>query len=67
ISAESGIKTFRDMGGVWDQYDVTEVASPEAWKNNRKLVLEFYNQRRKQLFETEPNDAHLSSALGHPN
>jgi NAD-dependent deacetylase len=58
ISAESGIKTFRDMGGVWDQYDVTEVASPEAWKNNRKLVLEFYNQRRKQLFETEPNDAH---------
>lgn len=46
------------MGGVWDQYDVTEVASPEAWKNNRKLVLEFYNQRRKQLFETEPNDAH---------
>lgn len=46
------------MGGVWDQYDVTEVASPEAWKNNRKLVLEFYNQRRKQLFETEPNEAH---------
>ena len=46
------------MGGVWDQYDVTEVASPEAWKNNRKLVLEFYNQRRKQLFETEPNVAH---------
>jgi len=46
------------MGGVWDQYEVTEVASPEAWKNNRKLVLEFYNQRRKQLFETEPNDAH---------
>jgi len=46
------------MGGVWDQYEVTEVASPEAWKNNRKLVLEFYNQRRKQLFETEPNEAH---------
>lgn len=58
ISAESGIKTFRDMGGLWEQYDVTEVASPQAWESNRKLVLDFYNQRRKQLFECKPNSAH---------
>lgn len=58
VSAESGIKTFRDMGGIWDQYDITEVASPEAWNRNRKLVLDFYNQRRKQLFEASPNAAH---------
>ncbi len=62
ISAESGIKTFRDMGGLWEQYDVTEVASPLAWENNRQLVLDFYNQRRKQLFECTPNDAHSALA-----
>ncbi|MGM0375195.1 MAG: SIR2 family NAD-dependent protein deacylase [Bacteroidota bacterium] len=62
ISAESGIKTFRDMGGVWEQYDVTEVASPEAWANNRQRVLDFYNERRKQLFESSPNDAHYGLA-----
>ncbi|PWD99462.1 SIR2 family NAD-dependent protein deacylase [Marinilabilia rubra] len=62
ISAESGIKTFRDMGGLWEQYDVTEVASPQAWENNRQLVLDFYNQRRKQLFESEPNPAHYDLA-----
>jgi NAD-dependent deacetylase len=62
ISAESGIKTFRDMGGLWEQYDVTEVASPKAWENNRRLVLDFYNQRRKQLFEAEPNSAHYDLA-----
>ncbi|MFO8001871.1 MAG: NAD-dependent deacylase [Marinilabilia sp.] len=62
VSAESGIKTFRDMGGLWEQYDVTEVASPEAWANNRKLVLDFYNQRRKQLFEASPNAAHYGLA-----
>ncbi len=58
MSAESGIKTFRDMGGLWEQYDVTEVASPEAWKFNPELVMDFYNQRRKQLFECKPNKGH---------
>ncbi len=59
MSAESGIPTFRDMGGIWEQYDVTQVASPEAWRVNPELVLEFYNQRRKKLFESEPNNGHL--------
>ncbi len=58
ISAESGIKTFRDIGGIWEQYEVTEVASPNAWESNRQLVLNFYNERRRQLFESEPNAAH---------
>ncbi len=58
ISAESGLKTFRDMGGIWEQYNVYEVASPEAWQANPELVLRFYNERRKQLLEVEPNDAH---------
>ncbi len=58
ISAESGISTFRDSGGLWEQYDIMEVATPEAWERNQALVLEFYNQRRKQLFEVEPNAAH---------
>ena len=58
ISAESGIKTFRDMGGLWEEYDIMEVASPEGWKKNRQLVLDFYNQRRKQLQETKPNQGH---------
>lgn len=58
ISAESGLKTFRDMGGLWEQYDVYEVASPQAWNTNRELVLRFYNERRKQLLEVEPNKAH---------
>ena len=58
ISAESGIRTFREMGGLWDQYDVTEVASPEAWHKNPELVLRFYNERRKQLFECKPNAGH---------
>ncbi|MCW3788780.1 SIR2 family NAD-dependent protein deacylase [Plebeiibacterium sediminum] len=58
MSAESGIKTFRDMGGLWEQYDVTKVASPIAWKNTPDLVMDFYNQRRKQLFECIPNEGH---------
>ena len=62
MSQESGIMTFRDMGGLWQQYDVTEVASPIAWANNPQLVMDFYNQRRKQLFECEPNQAHFSIA-----
>ncbi|MCF8224939.1 MAG: NAD-dependent deacylase [Bacteroidales bacterium] len=62
ISAESGIKTFRDMGGLWEEYDVMQVASPMAWENNRALVLRFYNERRKALLEVEPNAAHLELA-----
>jgi NAD-dependent deacetylase len=58
ISAESGIKTFRDMGGLWEEYNIEEVASPQGWNNNRELVLDFYNQRRKQLLECKPNEAH---------
>jgi NAD-dependent deacetylase len=62
ISAESGIQTFRDMGGLWEKYDITEVASPHAWETNRQVVLDFYNQRRKQLFECSPNTAHYALA-----
>ncbi len=58
ISAESGIKTFRDADGLWEGHDVMEVATPEAWQRNPALVLDFYNQRRKQLFEVSPNDGH---------
>ena len=58
ISAESGIKTFRDTGGLWEGHDVMEVATPEGWTRNRPLVLEFYNQRRKQALEVSPNAAH---------
>lgn len=59
ISAESGIKTFRDSNGLWENHDVMDVASPDGWRRNRKLVLEFYNQRRAQLNEVEPNAAHF--------
>src|SRR5690606_2431327 len=59
ISAESGIKTFRDSGGLWEGHDVMEVASPEGWAKNMQVVQEFYNQRRKQLTECVPNEAHL--------
>jgi NAD-dependent deacetylase len=62
ISQESGLKTFRDMGGLWEQYDVTEVASPEAWRKNPELVLRFYNERRKQLWEAKPNAGHIGIA-----
>lgn len=58
ISAESGIKTFRDAGGLWEGHDIHEVASPDGWAKNPLLVLDFYNQRRRQLFEVEPNAAH---------
>lgn len=63
ISAESGIKTFRDSGGLWEGYDVMEVASPEGFRKNPELVLDFYNQRRKQLLQVHPNTAHLDLAL----
>jgi len=58
ISAESGISTFRDSGGLWEQYRIEDVATPEAWKKDKALVLEFYNQRRKQLLQCQPNNAH---------
>ncbi|MBL7971617.1 MAG: NAD-dependent deacylase, partial [Prolixibacteraceae bacterium] len=58
MSQESGIRTFRDMGGLWEEYDVEEVATPEAWKRNPELVMRFYNERRKQLYESEPNAGH---------
>lgn len=58
ISAESGIRTFRDMGGLWEEYDIMEVASFEGWENNMELVLQFYNDRRKQLLDCKPNAAH---------
>jgi len=62
MSAESGIKTFRDAGGLWEGHDVMEVASPQGWENNQDLVLEFYNQRRKQLLHAKPNAGHLGLA-----
>lgn len=58
ISAESGLRTFRDMGGLWEEYDIMEVCSPMAWDNNPELVLNFYNMRRKQLLDAKPNKAH---------
>ena len=58
ISAESGLSTFRDNGGIWDQYPIQEVATPEAWLKNPKKVNEFYNMRRKNCLEAEPNNAH---------
>ncbi len=58
ISAESGLKTFRDSDGLWEGYDIMEVASPDGWDNNKEKVLDFYNQRRKQLLQVSPNMAH---------
>ena len=58
ISAESGLKTFRDSNGLWEEHDVIEVASPDGWHKNRALVLDFYNQRRRQLKTVKPNAAH---------
>ncbi|GIQ56937.1 NAD-dependent protein deacylase [Flavobacterium collinsii] len=58
ISAESGIKTFRDSDGLWEGHDVMEVATPEGWRKNQELVLDFYNKRRQQLKEVEPNSGH---------
>ncbi len=58
ISAESGLRTFREMGGLWEEYDVYEVASPQGWAANKELVLRFYNERRRQLYEVEPNAGH---------
>ena len=62
ISAESGIKTFRDADGLWEGHNVMDVASPEGWHRNKELVLDFYNQRRKQLLEVKPNKGHFGLA-----
>lgn len=58
VSAESGVATFRDADGLWEGHDVMEVATPEGFSKNPALVLEFYNQRRRQLFSVEPNESH---------
>jgi NAD-dependent deacetylase len=62
ISQESGLKTFRDMDGLWENYNVDDVASIDGWYRNPELVMDFYNQRRKQLFEVEPNAGHYGIA-----
>jgi NAD-dependent deacetylase len=62
ISAESGIRTFRDSGGLWEEYDVMEVASIEGWYRNPQLMLQFYNDRRRQLEKAQPNGAHIGLA-----
>lgn len=62
ISAESGLKTFRDSDGLWEGYDINEVATATAWKRNPELVLEFYNMRRKSVKEALPNEAHKALA-----
>jgi NAD-dependent deacetylase len=62
ISAESGLKTFRDSDGLWEGYNIEEVATPQAWARNPELVQEFYNMRRKSVLEAEPNPAHYALA-----
>lgn len=62
ISAESGLKTFRDSDGLWENYKVEDIATADAIKRNPELVLNFYNERRKQLYTVKPNDAHISLA-----
>jgi NAD-dependent deacetylase len=62
MSAESGLKTFRDADGLWEGHDVMEVASPQGFAANPELVLDFYNQRRRQLLEVKPNTAHEALA-----
>ena len=62
MSAESGISTFRDAGGLWDKYPVEQVATPEGYARNPELVINFYNERRKQLLDVVPNAGHLGVA-----
>ena len=62
MSAESGIKTFRESGGLWEEYRVEEVATPEAWNRNPELVQRFYNERRRQLEKAMPNAGHFGLA-----
>ena len=63
VSAESGIQTFRDGDGLWENHDIQQVATPEAWNENPRLVLDFYNERRKQVLKAKPNKAHQSLVL----
>jgi NAD-dependent deacetylase len=69
VSAESGLKTFRDSGGLWEEYRIEDVATPEAWQKNPDVVTEFYNMRRKQVMESQPNEAHqiIASLESHFN
>ncbi|MGD8428441.1 MAG: NAD-dependent deacylase [Balneolaceae bacterium] len=60
MSADSGLKTFRDSDGLWEGHDVRDVATPQAWERNKELVLEFYNERRKQAYSANPNKGHLA-------
>jgi len=62
VSAESGLKTFRDSDGLWEGYEVTEVATPRAWRKNPALVLDFYNMRRRNVRDAQPNAAHIGLA-----
>lgn len=62
VSAESGLKTFRDSDGLWEGYDIEEVATPRAWRKNPQLVLDFYNYRRKNVLDAQPNAAHIGLA-----
>ncbi|MDX1640031.1 MAG: NAD-dependent deacylase [Balneolaceae bacterium] len=62
MSADSGLKTFRDSGGLWEGYDISEVATVEGWRNNPEKVLNFYNKRRSQIYEVEPNEGHRALA-----
>jgi NAD-dependent deacetylase len=62
ISAESGLRTFRDSDGLWEGYEVTEVATPRGWRKNPQLVLDFYNERRKNVADAKPNAAHVGLA-----
>ena len=62
ISAESGLKTFRDGDGLWNGYNIEDVATPRAWKKNKQLVLDFYNMRRQDVLNTQPNAAHFGLA-----
>ena len=62
ISAESGLKTFRDSDGLWNGYNIEDVATPRAWKKNKQLVLDFYNMRRQDVLKAEPNAAHVGLA-----
>lgn len=62
MSADSGLKTFRDSNGLWEGHDVTKVATPEGWREDPELVLKFYNERRKQAYEAEPNEGHKALA-----
>ena len=59
MSAESGLQTFRDSNGLWEEYRIEDVATPEAWQKNRALVLKFYNERLKQVISAQPNQGHF--------